>query len=53
MVGNEQWRMIADGQTYNYSVCEQKFTEEFFVQTSEDVTVLHECMDAMRFSLVE
>ena len=41
MAGNEQWRAIADGQTYNYKVCEQRSTEEFFVQKFGRVTVLH------------
>ena len=41
MVGNEQWRVIADGRPYNCSVCEQRSTEEFFVQESGRVTVPH------------
>jgi hypothetical protein len=53
MVGNEQWRMIADGQNLQLFGLRIEVTEEFCVQTSEHVTVLHERMDAIRFSLVE
>ena len=28
-VGNEQWRVIANGQTCNCLDCEQRFTEDF------------------------
>ena len=39
--GNEQLRMIADGQTYNSSICEQRSTEDCFAQKFGRVTVLH------------
>jgi hypothetical protein len=40
-VENEKRRVITDGQTHNCSVCEQRSTEEFFVQEFRRVTVLH------------
>ena len=41
MVGNKQWRVIAEGQAYTCLVCKLRSTEEFFVQEFGHVTVLH------------
>ena len=52
MVENKQWRVIAEGQAYTCSVCEQRSTEECFVQEFGRITC-PTCIDAIRFSLVE